>query len=59
MTCEDGLKELWLFSLGRETERKHDTTSEICNMLLQSEKEQSAFYLFGGQVKKTWTEIAA
>lgn len=59
MTCEEGLKEVWLFSLDRETEKKHDTTFEICKRLLQSEKEQSAFYLCGGQVKKPWAEIAA
>lgn len=48
MTCEEGLKELWLFSLDRETEKKHDNTFEICKRLLQSEEEQSAFYLCGG-----------
>lgn len=59
MTYEEGLKELWLFSLGREIERKHDITFEICKRLLQNEEGQSAFYLCGGQVKKSWAEIAA
>lgn len=43
MTCEDGLEELWLFSLGSETEKKHDTTFEICKRLLQSEKRTICF----------------
>lgn len=43
MTCEEGLKQLWLFSLDRETEKKHDTTFEICKRLLQSEKRTICF----------------
>lgn len=52
MTCEDGLEELWLFSLDRETEKKHDTLLKYVKGSCKVEKEQSAFYLCGGQVKK-------